>query len=177
MLINMGSCLGIGHNYARVSNSYEFDIETLQNSIDIKTKTIESTLKHLELKYNNALNKINDEIKKTNYNSKELKNNLDIKINNMESNVDIRIGNLELQIQDTKLKANSVKRKFRDLGKLINNDMSSSENSINSGIFKSETSEYTETAPDRPATPIPSLFRSSFTVSRDSAFNEFKNDN
>lgn len=164
----MGNCLGIGHNYARVGNSYEFDIETLQNSIDVKTQTIETNMKHLELKYNGALTILKQEIRDVNGKIKTLEN----KVNGVENNFDIRIGILETGIEDNRTKTISIKRKFRDLGNMINN-MSSSNDSVKTGnsIFESEeASEYTETTPERPKTPIPIPFPSSFKQSEDSAF-------
>ena len=176
----MGSCLGVGHNYARVGNSYEFDIETLQNSIDIKTKTLETTVKHLETKYNSALNKLIDDKRDIHDNIRIMENNFDIRITSLET----EIRNVNVGIEENKTKAISMKRKFRDLGNLINN-MSSSENSVDSIVLESgklqtqlelgsengnsEATEYTETEPIRPDAP--------FQVSQNSAFNEFKNEN
>lgn len=162
----MGNCLGIGHNYARVGNSYEFDIESLQNSIDIKTRTLETSLKHLEIKYNGVISRNRDEIKMLERNLKELEDN----VKSMGTDTEFRLSNLELRIEDNKTKTISMKQKFRDLGNMINN-MSSSGDSCDSNLipteFAEESSEYTDSAPQRPNTPeIPSEI---------SAFEQFKN--
>lgn len=167
----MGNCLGSFagiQSYARVSNSYDFEIEDLHNSINVKIETLEMRIKHLELKYNGALNKVRDEMR-------IIENDL----KGLETNFEIRTATLEMEftslndgLQDNKTKTLSIKRKFKDLGDMINSTMNSSGDSLSSGTFPTEP----ENSESGTVLERPNLIPNSFEISSNSAFKHFETD-